>query len=197
MILCLEWSARRISVALDTGSRQEELAVELPRFRAPEALSLVDQLLADTGCRLHEVSEIRIGRGPGNYSGVRQAFSWAAGACAPGGIRLYAVASGKAQSHRLAKEVSEPFWILGDARRGMWWGAAHGCEMAWELKTPDAWREVIADGTVFSAEADRLSGLPGLHPDMPLSTDLLLLGEPQPHEPIEPLYLHPPVQPLG
>jgi len=195
MILALEWSSRRISAALDLGGAVEQAARELSRFQAPEAMGLIDTLLVQSGCRLRDMTEIRIGRGPGNYSGVRQAFSLAAGACAPGGIRLRAVTSGQAQAARLAREGRDRCWILGDARRGMWWGAKAGPEMTWELKTPDQWRALIGEETVVSAEAERLDGLPALVQDLPLATDLLALDAGELCDPCEPLYLHPPVSP--
>lgn len=193
MKLSLEWSSRRLSVAVAIEDRLEEACLELPRFRAPEALGLVDQLLEDLGRDLAQVEELRIGRGPGNYSGVRQAFSWAAGVCAPGGILLKAVASGQAQALRLAQVDATRFWILGDARRGMWWGAQGGAEMQWSLKTPEDWRALIWQDRVFSAEADRLEGIPCLEQDEPRATDLFLLGPDQLLDQTEPLYLHPPV----
>lgn len=197
-VLAIEWSSRRLSVAARAGNGTiEELAEEGARFRVTEALELLDRFLGRRGLTLSDCREIRIGRGPGNYSGVRQAFAWTGGAAAPGGIRPRALSSGRAQAVRLTRERGEGVAVLGDARRGMWWGAefeSGRTETAdWRLDSPEGWRGRLGSRPAVSAEAERLGGLPGLESDFPRAADLLHPDIDDDEEPFEPLYLHPPV----
>lgn len=191
MILGIDWSSTRLSVAWRSEKERGEDFLELKRFQAEHALPMLEEVLN----RIEEPKEIRIGRGPGNYSGIRQALVWAFGFTAPGGIRLKAYSSGRAQACRLAKRQPGPFAVLGDARRGVWWGAVFGGENTeWRLQTPEAWTEELAGVPVFSQEACRLQDAPfELCPDFPTAVDLLDLPEDFPVEKSEPLYLHPAV----
>lgn len=192
--LAIEWSSRRLSVAYEgEGVEPMEASVEVARFRAEEAMKLLEEWMEALPGGWRGVRDIRVGRGPGNYSGIRQGFAWAAGAAAPGGIRVTACSSGRAQARRLRRE-GETLWILGDARRGMWWGCGFGedeeAEAAWETAPPEAWRERVRGARVVSAEASRLSGLEGVESDCPRALDLL---HTEAEEACRPIYLHPPV----
>jgi tRNA threonylcarbamoyl adenosine modification protein YeaZ len=189
-ILAVEWSSRRISCAL-TGC--DEVWTECPRFHAPTAMGLLDRLFAEHEISWEQIGEIRVGKGPGNYSGVRQAFAWAFGASAPGGIRVRSVSSGQAQANRLQKEGETEFWILGDARRGTWWGAAAGETMEWEIATPEEWIKRVSGNPVFSGESERLTGVEGIRQHTPTAIDLLNVPENSLSDDNRPLYLHPAV----
>lgn len=194
-ILALEWSSRRLSVAWSRNREFEERVVEASRFRVTEALSLLE----DCGDLLKEVTEIRIGRGPGNYTGVRQALSWAIGFSAPGGIRLIALSSGRAQARRLLDEGgAEEIAILGDARRGQWWGTRFPTMQAdWRLQAPAAWQAEVQGLKVFSPEAERLRpDLDSVVLDYPKALDLLNFPEESAPEELAPCYLHPAVNSL-
>ncbi|MEX2607404.1 MAG: hypothetical protein WD708_08670 [Kiritimatiellia bacterium] len=190
-ILALEWSSRRLSVAWSRDGKFEERVLEASRFRVAEALSL----LVDCGDILKEISEVRIGRGPGNYTGVRQSLSWAIGFAAPGGICLKSISSGRAQALRLLETDGGEIAILGDARRGQWWGARFPADQpVWRLQDPAAWRTEVAGLKIFSPEAERLvEGVDDVVQDYPRATDLLTFPlELPPEEPV-PCYLHPAV----
>jgi tRNA threonylcarbamoyladenosine biosynthesis protein TsaB len=195
LVLALEWSSRRVSAALAAAdSSVRERHVFLERFHAPEALALVEALLAEHGHALADVRELRIGRGPGNYSGVRLAFAWAFGAAAPGGLRLRACPSGRALARRLLADDPEPVFVLGDARRGMGWGAEFHRDAAdplWEMHTPEVWSARCAGRRAVSAEPERLPHIAGLQTAIPAAADLLRF--PFADEDLAPLYLHPPV----
>ncbi len=193
LTLAIEWSTRRLSVAtrLDNcGPTESCLMVD--RFHGPAAIGLLEDHLADQNLRLDQLSEIVIGRGPGNFSGIRLAFAWSAGCMAPGNITLKAFSSGHGMAERLLRDRTECY-ILGDARRGQWWGCPVSRQHLgdWELHTPDSWRKRIGQDQTFSAEASRLDGVPNLHEAFPHATDLLQTQlEP---ENTDPLYLHPAV----
>ncbi|MGA0333884.1 MAG: tRNA threonylcarbamoyladenosine biosynthesis protein TsaB [Kiritimatiellia bacterium] len=190
-VLALEWSSSRISVAArwEEGHRQEIL--DLKRFQAEVALPMLESFLSE----IPEPTELRVGRGPGNYSGIRQALAWSFGYCAPGELSLRAVSSGQAQARRIAGSCPAPFAVLGDARRGMWWGQIFGAEPdVWRLQTPKEWVGEIGKMPVFSQEAERLQGGGlDLWEDFPLADDLLDLPDSVSAEDPVPLYLHPPV----
>lgn len=190
-VLAIEWSSSRVSVARSGAGGVEEKLLMLPRFQAEQALPLLEDLVAGAS----GFDEIRIGRGPGNYSGIRQSLAWAIGYAAPGGTEILTAASGDAQAHRLQGEGAHAFAILGDARRGVWWGKTFPeSETGWRLQTPAAWVAELGDCPVFSQEAGRLQdhGL-NLQADEPRAGDLLALPAAQLSRDLNPLYLHPAV----
>ncbi|MDA3873054.1 MAG: tRNA (adenosine(37)-N6)-threonylcarbamoyltransferase complex dimerization subunit type 1 TsaB [Kiritimatiellae bacterium] len=193
-ILALEWSSRRLSVAWSRDGKFEERVIEATRFRVTEALSLLEEC----GDLLKELTEIRIGRGPGNYTGVRQALSWAIGFAAPGGIRLTAISSGRAQARRLLENEGGEIAILGDARRGKWWGTQFPTMQAeWRLQSPADWLADVEGMKVFSPEAERLrTERDSVVLDYPQALDLLRFPEESATEELAPCYLHPAVNPL-
>jgi tRNA A37 threonylcarbamoyladenosine modification protein TsaB len=190
-MLAIEWSSSRISVAWQTRDTRGGEVLALQRFQAELALPMLGKVVAG----LSELRTIRIGRGPGNYSGIRQSLAWAIGYCAPGGIALCTAASGDAQAYRLQRSVLGPFAILGDARRGVWWGKTFPeAGQGWRLQAPQAWIDALGDMPVFSQEAVRLQGLGlNLQADYPQASDLLALPEGKMTLDLNPLYLHPAV----
>lgn len=191
--LAVEWSTKRLSVATQTQQGElPESSCTVDRFHGPDAIRMLEDHFTNDGLDIRSVREIIIGRGPGNFSGIRLAFAWAAGWAAPGGVTVRACSSGHAMAHRLLSNF-EPFWVIGDARRGKWWGCAvrNGTPGDWRLETPDTWQQEIGDGQVFSSEAGRLTGLLNVQEAYPTATDLL--NFPGGDEPLEPLYLHPAV----
>jgi tRNA threonylcarbamoyl adenosine modification protein YeaZ len=193
-VLALEWSTGRLSVALRQGHAVWSDAVEVDRFRSPEAMALLDRLADTAGEAWNHITEVRVGRGPGNYSGIRQAFAWAAGFAAPGGIRITARSSGTVQAMRWLQTESA-VWVVGDARRGSWWGSKFEgatTEADWQLATPEVWGEKLQSAFIISAEAARLQDLSGVVADAPTAEDLLRADRLS-EEPPEPIYLHPAV----
>lgn len=191
--LAIEWSTRRLSVATcDADGFLEESVLEIERFYGPDAVGLLEDHLKRTGIGLGGISEILIGRGPGNFSGIRLAFAWAAGCMAPGGVELGSYSSGRVMAERL-RETVPAFWVLGDARRGLWWGtrADENGIGPWELAEPEVWRTRIGAGRVFSSEAERIQRTERVEEAFPSALDLLRTGLDR--EAREPLYLHPAV----
>jgi tRNA A37 threonylcarbamoyladenosine modification protein TsaB len=191
--LAMEWSTRRLSVATGGVALSPlESVLEVDRFHGPAAIGLLETHLAERDIPLSSVDELVIGRGPGNFSGIRLAFAWAAGCMAPGGVTLRAHSSGRVMAERLMKDAP-PFYVLGDARRGFWWGCAvrEGHIGDWTLETPEVWRDKIGGSSVYSSEAARLGALSGLQEAYPSALDLLTTR--QAPEERAPLYLHPAV----
>ncbi|MCC5847298.1 MAG: tRNA (adenosine(37)-N6)-threonylcarbamoyltransferase complex dimerization subunit type 1 TsaB [Verrucomicrobia bacterium] len=194
--LALEWSSRKLSVAIGEVSKE----ASLDRFRAPEAMGLVDAAMAESG--FSEIDEIKVGRGPGNFSGIRLAFAWASGFAAPGGVELISISSCRALVSRMLQEEprSQGILILGDARRGQWWGGVFRPQQSgeWEMHAPEVWlRRVRSEAEsgcplrVISPDAERLAAAIECEALYPHAQDLLAWTGPS--EPAEPLYFHPPV----
>ena len=190
-VLAIEWSSTRLSIARMQGEHLEENVLELKRFQAELVLPVLETFLSE----METPSQIRIGRGPGNYSGIRQALAWAFGYCAPGGIDLKVYSSGVAQAARISHTRSCRFAVLGDARRGVWWGRVFGeGGEDWKLQSPEQWAVELGSIPVYSQEALRLAQAPfEVIADFPTALDLLNLSEDLPTEEPAPLYLHPAV----
>lgn len=190
--LALDWSTSRLSVAVKRGEDIISETLQTHRFQVAEALQIVEQVLYSAGVRAGEVEEIRVGRGPGNTTGIRQSLAAAIGISSPGNLPLRAVSSGTLIASGPEWREKQG-WILGDARRGMWWGASFpAAPLQWELKTPEDWKEEVAGSLVLSSEASRLTGIEAVEA-FPSAEVLLQLELEQLQDPAEPLYLHPAV----
>lgn len=183
--LGLEWSTRTLSVGLRMEGHLTVRTIEVERFNAREALDLVTTVFNETSCTEKDLHEIRLGRGPGNYTGIRQSIALAIGLAAPSSLPIYAVNSGS-----LTLPDTSDRWVMGDARRGMWWGAHFPSQQPdWLLAPPEEWEERLSHSTVCSAEPERLHSLEARSAAPSVSTLLQLPAE-YLNEPVEPLYLH-------
>ena len=187
--LGLEWSSRRNSVALLDHGKVTEKFIMTNRFSAPEALCLVTEVLAEAGKSERDLTEIRIGRGPGNYSGIRQSIAYAIGLSAPDALPVRAVNSGALINIEQGTEDG-PYWIMGDARRGKWWGAKFpSSNPEWRVMPPEDWKPILSTLPVYSAEAERLESL-SAELQTPMAKNLVQLPDSALPESIEPLYVH-------
>jgi len=187
--LGLEWSTSRVSVAVEKESTVIARSLDLPRFRAPDALGLLMTVLKEAETTAGELTEIRVGRGPGNYTGVRQALAVAIGLSQPDALPVRAVNSGTVLVSGLSSG-GEKIRVMGDARRGLWWGAEFpSTNPEWILRPPNEWTAEPQASRLVSSEADRLSPL-HVEPAYPSASDLFVLNEDQLNECAVPLYLH-------
>lgn len=152
---------------------------------------------------------IAVGRGPGNYSGLRTSITAAQGLALPGGITVHCVSSG----HAAAVASGEPLVaVIGDARRGLcWYGLISDNAMVldWAL-APFAELPVHVpdDAALLSPDAQRLadqhdveSVFPGRWPSKDLVPTAVEIGrlaikrrqQGVPGEPPVPLYVQPAV----
>jgi tRNA threonylcarbamoyl adenosine modification protein YeaZ len=200
--LALEWSSPVLSAAIDASGRRWEQSVRPDRFGASEAYGLLQAVLRESGHTASDVTGLCVGRGPGNYSGMRVALAWAAGLAAPGGVEVVAVSSVRAQAWRLWQAGAGPLRILGDARRQAWWGMeilgaeAFACpDPVWSIAPPETWSRGWTQGPTYSADPVRLPGMEDAIADVPRASDLLDFRAAHPglREPALPLYPHPPV----
>jgi tRNA threonylcarbamoyl adenosine modification protein YeaZ len=147
-----------------------------------------------------------VGRGPGAFSGMRIAFSVANALAAPAGRPVHALNSAAALA---AEGGAEQTVVVGDARRErVWAGLFSGSELEGEFKLleHDALAGFVPPGArVISPDHDRLEELlAGFEnasepqPAYPAAGALGLLAaqrlaKGEAFEPLEPLYMHPPV----
>jgi len=147
-----------------------------------------------------------VGRGPGAFSGMRIAFSVANSLAAPDGKAVYALNSGAAVACQCGAKYTA---VVGDARRNqVWAGVFKGVELEkdFELMALEELKNFIPAGAlVASPDHDRLEGLlaPFNKPQnqrdaFPTAGTLGMLVYQRLEngvatEPLEPLYMHPPV----
>jgi tRNA threonylcarbamoyl adenosine modification protein YeaZ len=202
-IFSIELSSRFGSIALtENGSVVAEKGWE-ENFKNRQQLF---DALSDMRIDWNSIDVFAVGRGPGAFSGMRIAFSVANSLAAPAGKPVYALNSGAAVAARCKAERTA---VVGDARRNqVWAGVFRGAELEkdFELMALDALQTFIPeDALVASPDHERLEELlaPFKTPDSPEAAfpTAGLLGQlvhqrmenGAASEPLEPLYMHPPV----
>jgi tRNA threonylcarbamoyl adenosine modification protein YeaZ len=217
-----------ITLAIETSSPTHSLSLYRGRTRAAgvvwraaprEHHRLFDELrrlLEETGATPADLTAAVVGRGPGNYSGLRIALTLAEALLLPGGGAPQAVCSGAAMAWAALRQPGEgPVAVAGDARRGQVWHAVFGRDArgamddhgGWRLCPPGELAARLPPGTrLVSPDPDALRPLLGstglmLDPDLPASVtadDVFGLWTERtdsgaPGEPATPIYLHPAV----
>ncbi len=79
LILAIEASGPRCSVALGDGNFLFERTLDRPREHHALVLALASELLAEAGKQPADLAAIAFGRGPGSFTGVRIAVAFAQG----------------------------------------------------------------------------------------------------------------------
>lgn len=123
LTLAIENSAPVSSVALLRDDRVLASEAFRPERRGQERIfDLVTDVLRREGLEVAEIGRYIVGRGPGNYTGMRIALTLAQSLALPGGDEVLAVSSGAALARDLLKDgVAGNVAVFGDARRGMYW----------------------------------------------------------------------------
>ncbi|NOU35423.1 MAG: tRNA (adenosine(37)-N6)-threonylcarbamoyltransferase complex dimerization subunit type 1 TsaB [Kiritimatiellaceae bacterium] len=159
----------------------------------------LETLLGDAGISYSDISLYAVGRGPGSFSGMRMSFAVAQALALPNKTEVRSVSSGAALALAVAREGAGRIAVVGDARRGQFWyglfEAGPALAQDWKL-VPYEELVVPAETLVISPEAERLAQyFPNIGaPRFPLASDVAVLALMQEiYEPLEPLYMHPPV----
>jgi tRNA threonylcarbamoyladenosine biosynthesis protein TsaB len=217
--LALELSTEEKSVAIQTlsGSVHERSWPE-DRSKPDPLYEMLDAVRMDAGLSWEDLTGVIVGRGPGQYSGMRAAVSAAQGLALPGGIPVTGVSSGAAQAWRMLRDSERALVaVLGDARRQRWWMGMFDLDPGglrsvtdWALYTDEDVVAAVSASTAYvvTSDWDRCSEalqvmFPGrelLHPGafFPRASDLLSLHASRtvsgmdPESPL-PIYLHPAV----
>jgi tRNA threonylcarbamoyladenosine biosynthesis protein TsaB len=212
--LGIELSSRQGSVALlKDGELLAEKTWLGERVRHNILFQTLETLLNEAGVSYSDISLYAIGRGPGSFSGMRMSFAVAQALALPNKTEVRAVSSGAALALAAAPEGAKQIAVVGDARRGqLWYGlfsvAAPGgrgprsrtsatAEQIGDWKLVPYEELVVPAGIlVVSPEAERLTQYcptAGIS-RFPLASDVAKLALSQTEsEPLEPLYMHPPV----
>lgn len=202
-VFAIELSSRHGSIALIEDGRIAARKSWVEDFKNRQQLF---DAIGEMDVDWNSVDVFAVGRGPGAFSGMRIAFSVANALAAPAGKPIYAINSGAALA--LQAGVAR-LAVVGDARRNkVWAGIYSGTTLETEYRLME--REELAgfipaDTTVVSPDHDRLeellagyTTLPNAGPLFPAAENLgLLVFERLKNgvdsEPLEPLYMHPPV----
>jgi len=219
--LGIECSSRQGSLALiKEGELLAEKSWIAERVRHNTIFQTLGNLIEKVNISYSDISFYAVGRGPGSFSGMRMSFAVAQALALPSKAEVRAVSSGAALALAVAREGAKEIAVVGDARRGqVWIGMFQTLENVSE-KLPNigmvsyserealcpaagGWKLVpyeevsIPEGTlVVSPEAERLTEFfPTIGtPRFPHAKEVAELAEMQTEpEPLEPLYMHPPV----
>ena len=221
--LGIELSSRQGSVALlKDGNLLAEKTWIGESVRHGILFQTLETLLREAHISYCDISLYAVGRGPRSFSGMRMAFAVAQALALPDKTEVRTVSSGAALALQVAQAfllahgqtgVSAPqkICVVGDARRGQFWVGFFQTLEKNELKVSEPWKLVPYDelvvpaGTlIVSPEAERLvKFFPNTCGELaesignarfPLASGVAALAEKQAEpEPLEPLYMHPPV----
>jgi len=212
MMLAFELSTRRGSLCVYDGARVlAHEAWDEPAARHPGIYDVLPRLLRAAGAEWAKLTAVAVGRGPGSFSGIRVALTAARAIALPTRLPVLAVSSGEALARAVAQEADAPARIVvaGDARRGAIWYAVfhrHGTEARpegdWTLAAAQDFAARVPEGALLvTSDPARLSKAMGAaaaaerYPDAAHVAALAWqrIQQGRPGDPLEPLYLHPPV----
>ena len=179
------------------GHRKAGRSIRGARQHAAQLLTLIQQVLADAGARLEDITEIIVGDGPGSFTGLRIGWAAAKGLAHERELPLVAVPSllGAVRAASAFERESRPIAACFDALRGQVFGAVYtihrdgvealvrpGLFTLAELAQATALRPVLAvgDGAErFRAEIEAWTGKPPVPLDAvpPVARSLLWLAD--------------------
>lgn len=116
-------SVGSVGIARD-GALLAEDVLESRREHAARLVPAVEDVIAEAGVSLAELSAIAVGEGPGSFTGVRVAAATAKGLARGLGLPLWAVSSLAAAA--LTAEEPPIQYVLFDARGDRVYGACYG-----------------------------------------------------------------------
>lgn len=119
MILALEFSSARRSVALARGGLVLAEAAVQTDARGTDAFGLIEKVLAEANISRQEIEAVAIGLGPGSYTGIRAAIAVAQGWQLATGVKLIGVSSADALAAQAqAEKIFGRVNVVIDAQRG-------------------------------------------------------------------------------
>lgn len=115
--VAFETSARAASVAVRSGKRLVEIALEPGRAHASDLLPAIDRMLRELGGAPREIALVLVGTGPGSYTGLRVGIATALGLVRGCAAMIRGVPSGETLCFG-ELEPGEQASVLLDARAG-------------------------------------------------------------------------------
>lgn len=191
MILALEFSSNRRSVALSCHGDVLAEAVQHTDSRATNAFGLVETVLAKAKIAREEINVLATGLGPGSYTGIRVAIAIAQGWQLARRVKLMGVSSAECMAAQVqAEQLYGRVNVVIDAQRGEFYLAT------WEISAAER-RQVLPLKIVPAATIAEQAGIcVGPQADkilFPTARMVALLaashGVSAPDEGLEPIYL--------
>ena len=203
LIFSIELSTIRASVAICDDDRVvAETSWTEARAWHQRLFDETPKLLKQAGLDWPQIDLFAVGRGPGAFSGIRIGLMAAQMFAAPLAKKVIAVSSGEALAAEMGKK---PIVVCGDARRGMFWYGVFGDAFdGWKLCTSETFSALIpSDAVIATPHWQQTSALR----DATTTSHRWIEGDQFPtaqaiarlarakqiSEPLEPIYLHPPV----
>ncbi|MDZ7809718.1 MAG: tRNA (adenosine(37)-N6)-threonylcarbamoyltransferase complex dimerization subunit type 1 TsaB [Arhodomonas sp.] len=205
-LLAIDTTTEACSVALDTDTGTIARSVTAGHRHSGMVLAMVEEVLAEAGCRLAALSAIVCCRGPGSFTGVRISVGVAQGLALGAGLgvipvsTLATVARGACREHGVERVA-----VAMDARMGeVYWGcfrwggqclvpaAAERICRPGVVSLPEEGAVWHGAGTGFSAHGEELAGtlgerLSGTDPGrLPDAVDCLALARETGMVPVSP-----------
>lgn len=214
--LAMECSSPRNSLALlEDGVLRAAIDWQVSGRDHQRLFDHLQQALADNAWAASDLDHILVGRGPGQFSGLRISLACARALALPHRIPVSGLPSAHALATTHFEQSSHPLLVLGDARRGMLWGVSYpDAASILRVQVP----ELLAPGEVadgcgpdsrrVSSEPDRVrdlllkaggeAGAARLETAFPSAASLAETfwrdpGRGAERLPADPIYLHPPV----
>jgi tRNA threonylcarbamoyladenosine biosynthesis protein TsaB len=203
-ILALEFSSNERSVAIVEDQHPPVVLVATSESlgRTTHALTMIEQMLSDTGLKREEIEGIAVGLGPGSYTGIRAAIALAQGWHLARGVKLQGISSVDC----LAAQAQAEAWLgqalfVIDAQRNELYGAIYEIdETGWQCLAPlrlmtQAEAQSLARSMTLVAGPEVNRWFPSGRPLVPSAGHLgrLAVGCEDYMQPdqIEPIYLRP------
>lgn len=126
LVLAVDTAFTQGSVALAQGEQVlARRSLDPERTNSATVLPAMEQVLAEAGCSLKDLSGLAVTRGPGYFTGLRIGLSTVLGLAMGLGLKVQAISS----LRLLAAGVPDfegALWVLADARRGLLYAGAFG-----------------------------------------------------------------------
>ncbi|SHG80998.1 tRNA (adenosine(37)-N6)-threonylcarbamoyltransferase complex dimerization subunit type 1 TsaB [Ferrimonas marina] len=213
-ILIIDTATENCSAALHHEGKTYAQVEEAPREHSQKILPMVDDLLAQAGLTLNQVSAIGFGRGPGSFTGIRIGTAMMQGLSLGADLPVLPISNLAAMAQGAIDLGAKEVMAAIDARMGEVYlghfvakdGLATLVGEERVLKPQDAMAQwqlqgdaVVAVGTGFETypelladerlEFDARCRLPTAQMMLPLAQAMWQAGEALPLEQVEPVYL--------
>lgn len=154
MRLAIDTATDIASVAVGKAGRGADASRSIrgSRQHAAQLLTMVQQVLADAGVKLQDITEIVVGDGPGSFTGLRIGWAAARGLAHERDLPIVAIPSllGAAHAVSVFERESRAFAACYDALRGQVFGAVYAIH-------PDRVETLVPPALFTIAELARVS----------------------------------------